>query len=167
MAQRKATRMGTKITNKLIRRSHLVNRTSHFFITKFTHVWSVLIFLPIIVFIFRRIHNHYVAVGEQLRINEITEKMTGNVVIVPIAGITKVVEQSINYAETIGDQVIAVYVAFDKESEMQMQEKWKEWKPNVRLVTFISSYRSLMRPIAKLITIIQHKAQEKIISLLY
>ncbi|MDM5156678.1 APC family permease [Bacillus sp. DX1.1] len=132
-----------------------------FFITKFTHVWSVLIFLPIIVFIFRRIHNHYVAVGEQLRINEITEKMTGNVVIVPIAGITKVVEQSINYAETIGDQVIAVYVAFDKESEMQMQEKWKEWKPNVRLVTFISSYRSLMRPIAKLITIIQHKAQEK------
>lgn len=87
--------------------------------------------------------------------------MTGNVVIVPIAGITKVVEQSINYAETIGDQVIAVYVAFDKESEMQMQEKWKEWKPNVRLVTFISSYRSLMRPIAKLITIIQHKAQEK------
>ncbi|MDM5190187.1 APC family permease [Bacillus sp. DX4.1] len=132
-----------------------------FFITKFTHVWSVLIFLPIIVFIFHRIHNHYVAVGEQLRINEITEKMTGNVVIVPIAGITKVVEQSINYAETIGDQVIAVYVAFDKESEMQMQEKWKEWKPHVRLVTSISSYRSLMRPIAKLITIIQHKAQEK------
>ncbi len=134
-----------------------------FFITKFAQVWSILIFLPIIVFIFHRIHNHYVAVGEQLRINfnEIPEKVTGNIVIVPIAGITKVVEQSINYAETISDQVIAVYVAFDKESELRMQEKWKEWQPNIRLVTFISSYRSLMRPIAKLITIIQHKAQEK------
>ncbi|MGG3521963.1 APC family permease [Bacillus pseudomycoides] len=134
-----------------------------FFITKFAQVWSILIFLPIIVFIFHRIHNHYVAVGEQLRINfnEIPEKITGNVVIVPVAGITKVVEQSINYAETISDQVIAVYVAFDKESELRMQEKWKEWQPNIRLVTFISSYRSLMRPIAKLITIIQHKAQEK------
>ncbi|PEK21612.1 amino acid permease [Bacillus pseudomycoides] len=134
-----------------------------FFITKFAQVWSILIFLPIIVFIFHRIHNHYVAVGEQLRINfnEIPEKVTGNVVIVPVAGITKVVEQSINYAETISDQVIAVYVAFDKESELRMQEKWKEWQPNIRLVTFISSYRSLMRPIAKLITIIQHKAQEK------
>ncbi|MBC6974683.1 APC family permease [Bacillus sp. Xin] len=134
-----------------------------FFITKFTHVWSVLVFLPIIVFIFHRIHNHYVAVGEQLRIDctNLPKKMTGNVVIVPIAGITKVVEQSINYAETIGDQVIAVYVAFDKESEIRMQEKWKEWQPNIRLVTFVSSYRSLMRPIAKLITIIQHKAEEK------
>ncbi|WP_410983515.1 APC family permease [Bacillus cereus] len=134
-----------------------------FFITKFTHVWSVLVFLPIIVFIFHRIHNHYVAVGEQLRIDctNLPKKMTGNVVIVPVAGITKVVEQSINYAETIGDQVIAVYVAFDKESEIRMQEKWKEWQPNIRLVTFVSSYRSLMRPIAKLITIIQHKAEEK------
>ncbi|PEB51629.1 amino acid permease [Bacillus pseudomycoides] len=134
-----------------------------FFITKFAQVWSIFIFLPIIVFIFHRIHHHYDAVGEQLRVNfdEITEKSNGNIVIVPIAGITKVVEQSINYAETISDQVIAVYVAFDKESELRMQEKWKEWQPNIRLVTFISSYRSLMRPIAKLITIIQHKAQEK------
>ncbi|WP_459499234.1 APC family permease [Bacillus sp. C1] len=134
-----------------------------FFITKFAQVWSILVFLPIIVFIFHRIHNHYIAVGEQLRIkcNEIPEKLTGNIVIVPIAGITKVVEQSINYAETISDQVIAVYVAFDRESELRMQEKWKEWQPNIRLVTFISSYRSLMHPIAKLITIIQHKAQEK------
>ncbi|MEH7459092.1 APC family permease [Bacillus sp. JJ1127] len=134
-----------------------------FFITKFAQVWSIFIFLPIIVFIFHRIHHHYDAVGEQLRVNfdEITEKSNGNIVIVPIAGITKVVEQSINYAETISDQVIAVYVAFDKESELRMQKKWKEWQPNIRLVTFISSYRSLMRPIAKLITIIQHKAQEK------
>ncbi|MFJ8529822.1 APC family permease [Bacillus sp. NPDC094106] len=134
-----------------------------FFITKFAQVWSIFIFLPIIVFIFHRIHHHYDAVGEQLRVNfdEITEKSNGNIVIVPIAGITKVVEQSINYAETISDQVIAVYVAFDKESELRMQKKWKEWKPDIRLVTFISSYRSLMRPIAKLITIIQHKAQEK------
>ncbi|HEK9101835.1 APC family permease [Bacillus pfraonensis] len=134
-----------------------------FFITKFTHVWSVLIFLPIIVFIFHRIHNHYVAVGEQLRIDctKLPKKMTGNVVIVPIAGITKVVAQSINYAETIGDHVIAVYVAFDRESEIRMQEKWKEWQPNIRLVTFVSSYRSLMGPIAKLITMIQHKAEEK------
>lgn len=134
-----------------------------FFLTKFTHVWSIIVFLPIIIFIFHRIHNHYVAVGEQLRIdcNKLPKKMTGNIVIVPIAGITKVVEQSINYAETVGDQVIAVYVAFDKESEIRMQEKWKEWRPNIRLVTFVSSYRSLMRPIAKLITIIQHGAEEK------
>ncbi|HDX9588171.1 TPA: APC family permease [Bacillus pseudomycoides] len=133
-----------------------------FFITKFTQVWSVVIFLPIIVYIFHCIHKHYDAVGEQLRIdpNEIPHKIEENIVIVPVAGITKVVEQSINYAEAIGDTVIAVYVAFDKESELKMQQKWKEWKPDVRLITVVSSYRSLMRPITKLVAMIQEKAQE-------
>lgn len=132
-----------------------------FFITKFTQVWSVVIFLPIIVYIFHCIHKHYDAVGEQLRIdpNEIPHKIEENIVIVPVAGITKVVEQSINYAEAIGDTVIAVYVAFDKESEIKMQQKWKEWKPDVRLITVVSSYRSLMRPISKLIAIIKDKAE--------
>ncbi|CAG9611530.1 Potassium transporter KimA [Bacillus rhizoplanae] len=134
-----------------------------FFVTKFMQVWAIFIFLPIIVFIFHRIYKHYDAVGEQLRINpnESPQKIEGNVVIVPIAGITKVVEQSLNYAESIGDTVIAVYVAFDKESEIKMQEKWKAWKPNIRLVTIVSSYRSLMRPIKKLVTTIQDKAQEE------
>lgn len=133
-----------------------------FFITKFTQVWSVVIFLPIIVYIFHCIHKHYDSVGEQLRINpnEIPHKIEENIVIVPVAGITKVVEQSINYAEAIGDTVIAVYVAFDKESEIKMQQKWKEWKPDVRLITVVSSYRSIMRPITKLIAIIQDKAVE-------
>ncbi|WP_020060516.1 APC family permease [Bacillus sp. 123MFChir2] len=133
-----------------------------FFITKFTQVWSVVIFLPIIVYLFHCIHKHYDAVGEQLRIdpNEIPHKIEENIVIVPVAGITKVVEQSINYAEAIGDTVIAVYVAFDKESELKMQQKWKEWKPDVRLITVVSSYRSLMRPITKLVAMIQEKAQE-------
>lgn len=133
-----------------------------FFITKFTQVWSVVIFLPIIVYIFHCIYKHYDSVGEQLRINpnEIPHKIEENIVIVPVAGITKVVEQSINYAEAIGDTVIAVYVAFDKESEIKMQQKWKEWKPDVRLITVVSSYRSIMRPITKLIAIIQDKAVE-------
>lgn len=133
-----------------------------FFITKFTQVWSVVIFLPIIVYTCHRIYKHYDSVGEQLRIdpNAVSHKFEGNIVIVPVAGITKVVEQSINYAEAIGDNVIAVYVAFDKESEIKMQQKWKEWKPDVRLITVVSSYRSLMRPITKLVAMIQEKAQE-------
>ncbi|MFD0771326.1 APC family permease [Bacillus sp. CGMCC 1.60114] len=133
-----------------------------FFITKFTQVWYVVIFLPIIVYTCHRIYKHYDSVGEQLRINPnaVSHKFEGNIVIVPVAGITKVVEQSINYAEAIGDTVIAVYVAFDKESEIKMQQKWKEWKPDVRLITVVSSYRSLMRPLTKLVAMIQDKAQE-------
>ncbi|RJS59848.1 APC family permease [Bacillus sp. PK3_68] len=134
-----------------------------FFTTKFSQVWPVLVFLPIIIFMFHRIKSHYMATGEQLRIKSGEEALQfkGNVVIVPVAGITKVVENSLNYAELIGDTVIAVYVAFDRESERQMEERWRKWKPNVRLVTLHSQYRSLMRPLARFIDIAVEKANER------
>ncbi|MCD7035163.1 APC family permease [Metabacillus sp. GX 13764] len=133
-----------------------------FFVTKFSQVWYVLIFLPIIVFIFMRIHRHYDDVGQQLRINpeEQIPPIEGNVIILPVAGITKVVENSLNYANSIGDQVIAVYVAFDRESEKRFEEKWKKWQPNVRLVTFVSQYRSLIRPIGRIVDVIDEKAHD-------
>lgn len=135
---------------------------SIFFLTKFGQVWSVLIFLPIIVFIFHRIRKHYDDVGEQLRIDTIGKatEIEGNVVIVPIAGITKVVEQSIEYAESIGDRVFAVYVAFDREDEIRMKKKWEEWKPDIRMITVFTAYRSLTRPLFKLIDTIDAKAKE-------
>jgi amino acid transporter len=134
-----------------------------FFITKFTQVWSVLVFLPLIVFVFHQIHKHYDAVAEQLRVDptKIPDKIEGNVVIVPVAGITKVVEQSLNYAQAIGDYVLAVYVGFDRESELRMEEKWKKWRPDVRLVTLISYYRDLITPISKLVDTIESKAEER------
>lgn len=134
-----------------------------FFVTKFSQVWSILIFLPIIIYAFHKIKNHYEAVGEQLRIEPDKEKVLqweGNAVIVPVAGITKVVENSLNYAKLTGDTVIAVYVAFDRESEKRMEEKWKEWKPDIRLVTLRSEYRSLLRPIARFIDLALKKAAE-------
>ena len=39
---------------------------SMFFLTKFAQVWSILIFLPVIIFLFHRIKKHYDAVGDRL-----------------------------------------------------------------------------------------------------
>ncbi|MBZ5483294.1 amino acid permease, partial [Bacillus sp. T_4] len=89
-----------------------------FFTTKFSQVWAVLIFLPLIVYLFHRIKNHYVEVGKQLRMKPGDKEalaLEGNVVIIPVAGLTRAVENSINYAKIIGDTVIAVHVAFDRE----------------------------------------------------
>ena len=134
-----------------------------FFITKFSQVWYILIFLPIIVFVCHRIKRHYDAVGQQLMIttDDHALPLEGNIVIVPVAGISKVVENSLNYAKLIGDSVIAVYVAFDRESEKQMEDKWLEWQPDIRLVTLYTSYRSLLRPIARFIEIVEEKANEQ------
>ncbi len=133
-----------------------------FFVTKFSQVWFVLIFLPAIVFLFHRIHNHYASVGKQLRVepDDRAETFDGNVIVVPVAGITKVVENSLNYAKSITPNVYAVYVSFDKEEEKRFEEKWKQWHPDVRLVTIHSKYRSLLTPIVKFISTVEAKAQE-------
>lgn len=81
-------------------------------------------------------------------------------VIVPVAGMTKVVENSLNYARTIGDTVIAVHVAFDRESEKRMEEKWEKWRPDIRIVTFHSQYRALVRPLFRFIDMAEEKARE-------
>jgi amino acid transporter len=133
-----------------------------FFATKFGQVWFVFIFLPLIVILFLRINQHYEAVGEQLRIHpeEAIPPIEGNVIIVPVAGITKVVENTINYAKSITDQIFAVYVSFDREDEKRFEEKWQNWQPDVRLVTLQSRYRSILQPLSKFIDTVEHKAQE-------
>ncbi|MET3271425.1 UNVERIFIED_CONTAM: amino acid transporter [Paenibacillus phyllosphaerae] len=137
--------------------------TMMFFITKFPQVWSVLIFLPIILFVFYRIRSHYEAVADQLRISTCEEAVPveGNVIIVPVAGITHVVENSLNYAKSLhAHQVIAVHVPFEREDEAIFEEKWRKWQPDVRLVTLHSPYRSLLAPLIKFIDTVERKAGE-------
>ncbi|WP_026567154.1 APC family permease [Bacillus sp. UNC41MFS5] len=137
--------------------------TLMFLITKFSQVWSILIFLPIIVYLFHRIRKHYDAVGDQLRLTTCEPLMPieGNVLIVPVAGMTNVVANSINYAKSLSqDQIIAVYVSFERDDEKNFEEKWKKWQPDVRLVTLHSHYRSIINPLTKFIDTIEHKASE-------
>ncbi|AZB42306.1 APC family permease [Bacillus sp. FJAT-42376] len=134
-----------------------------FFLTKFTQVWSILIFLPIIIILFHQIRKHYEAVGDQLRITtcERAIPIEGNVIVVPVAGITHVVENSLNYAKSLSpDQIIAVYIAFEREDERKFEEKWKKWQPDVRLVTLQSHYRSIINPLTKFVDTVEKKASE-------
>ncbi|CAH0344740.1 APC family permease [Bacillus sp. CECT 9360] len=134
-----------------------------FFLTKFGQVWPVLIFLPLIVFAFHRVKKHYQSVGEQLSIQscEPAVPIEGNIVIVPVAGITHVVENSLNYTKSLSaNQIIAVYVAFDREDEKRFEERWNKWQPDVRLVTLHSSYRSIIQPLTKFIDKVEKKARE-------
>ncbi|WP_026576934.1 APC family permease [Bacillus sp. UNC438CL73TsuS30] len=133
-----------------------------FFITKLGQVWFVFIFLPLIVLLFHRINKHYEAVSEQLRVynQQPAIPIEGNVIIVPVAGVTRVVENSINYAKSLTDQIFAVYVSFDREDEKRFEEKWQKWQPDVRLVTLQSHYRSILHPLSKFIDTVEHKASE-------
>jgi len=137
--------------------------TIMFFLTKFTQVWPVLIFIPLILLLFLRIKKHYEDVADQLRIStcEPALPIEGNVIIVPVAGITHVVENSLNYAKSLcAYQIIAVHIPFEREEELIFEEKWKNWQPGIRLVILHSPYRSIIQPLIKFIDTVQHKAAE-------
>lgn len=133
-----------------------------FFLTKFSQVWPVLIFLPAIILLFYRIKKHYEDVADQLRIQSKAAAfpIKGNVFIIPIAGITQVVEHSINYARSLSaEQIIAVYIPFEREDEKHMEEKWAKWHPDIRLVTLFSPYRSISVPLNRFIDTVERKAK--------
>ncbi len=138
--------------------------TIMFFLTKFPQVWPVLVFLPLIILLFYRIHKHYEAVADQLRISTCEEEplaIEGNIIILPVAGITHVVENSLRYAQSLSaDQIIAVHVPFERDDENIFEEKWKKFHPEVRLVTLYSPYRSIIHPLTKFIDTVQRKASE-------
>lgn len=132
------------------------------FATKFNLVWPVLLFMPAVVMLFFVIKNHYTAVGEQLRVvDQQPEEIRGTVVIVPVAGVTTVVQKSIQYAKSLSDQVIAVHVSFDRENEKKVEKRWEELHNGVRLVTLHSSYRSLVHPFDKFLETVEQKAKKE------
>ena len=125
-------------------------------IAKFTHgAWMVLVFVPIMIFIFKRIRSHYNDMAEQLHLPkedfnpaiEANLKTARNVVIVPISTPTGVVAQTLKYAKSISDDVVALHIATDEEVGKKVEKKWHDWNPGVELVTIYSPYRLVIQPL--------------------
>jgi len=121
-----------------------------FIVTKFIHgAWIVVVLIPLLVWMFLRIHRHYVDVARQLS----TEGLTGlrqlhHEVIVPISGIHRGVIAALEYAKSIAPHhVTAVYVNLDDQTTQRLREKWQQWGSGVNLVVVASPYRSLIRPL--------------------
>ncbi|CAM3113607.1 APC family permease [Sporolactobacillus spathodeae] len=136
-----------------------------FFVTKFTQIWPVLVFIPIVVLGFHKIHEHYLLVAEQLRLDLHKPikaiHSTDNIIVVPIAGITKVVEQSLIYAKSLSGNVVAVYVGDSPEAIEKMEREWNEWNSGIRLVTLHSLYRSIVSPLDRFIDTVKWKADQR------
>ncbi|GCE28469.1 amino acid permease [Dictyobacter alpinus] len=123
--------------------------------TKFVSgAWIVVILIPLLVLMFMGIHAHYKRV-ERERTTNIPARPADikHLFIVPIAGMDRVSIQSLSYARSITDNVIAVHVAMDSDDEQRVRAAWKQWRPNIgvdektELIIIESPYRSLTRPL--------------------
>ena len=138
-----------------------------FVATKFIHgAWIVVVVIPMLVFVFRAIHKHYVMVARQLSTEGLAQlRPIKHTVIVPISGIHRGVVCALQYAKSIGsDNVQAVYVDFEEAATAQLKEKWDHWGAGVQLVVLPSPYRELTRPLLKYINRLARENDNDIIT---
>jgi amino acid transporter len=114
--------------------------------------WIVLLLIPLIVTVFKATRRHYLRVAAQLTLKGYEPPARRhNTVLIPIGGIQRAVVEALRYAETLSDDVRAVYVDVDPKATVQIQREWPQWGGRVQLVVLESPYRSLMEPLLEYI----------------
>ena len=120
--------------------------------SKFTGgAWIVILLLPLMVLLFRAVRRHYAEVGRQLRLSDDAPPVGCTRhprVVMPVAGVHRGVIDALNYACSIADDVIAVYVELEPDTAETMRARWEAAGMDrvARLITVPSPYRSLIGP---------------------
>jgi len=123
-------------------------------VSKFTSgAWVIALVIPLLVMLFWRINRVYGRIGGLLEIGKVPAKPVRQscLVIVPVAGMSRLTAEAVSVAMSLGDDVIAVTVVFadpdDESTDARFREEWHEWRPEVPLVSLRSQHRSLAPPL--------------------
>jgi hypothetical protein len=106
------------------------------------------------VLLFTAVDRAYVRIGGELGIGQTPAPPVkrASLVVVPVAGMSRLTGEGISAALSLGDDVIAVTVVFtDSDDEappdVSFREQWNVWRPEVPLITLRSGHRSIAKPI--------------------
>ena len=123
-------------------------------VSKFTEgAWLVIIVIPLLVLMFGRIHASYDRIGALLELGREPPRpqRRSSMVVVPVAGVSRLTAEAISTALSMGDEVTAVTVCYadpdDEAVDAHFRAEWEAWHPNVPLVSLHTQHRSLPPPI--------------------
>jgi len=137
--------------------------------TKFMDgAWMVVLLIPILVLIFKRIHAHYLAVGKELSLigqaPPFKLEPIKHTVVVPISGVHRGVIDALRYAMSISNDVRACYVEIDQETTERMKAEWQKWAGEVPFVVLKSPYRSVITPLLQYIDDLEQVTHDEMIT---
>jgi Amino acid permease len=124
--------------------------------------WLVVIVVPLMVLMFSRINITYRRIGAALRLGETPPqpRRLRSLVVVPVGGLSRLTEEGISAALSLGDEVRAVTVSYtdqaDEEAEAAFRGRWQHWHPDVPLITLVSHHRGLGPPIVHYLRELEH-----------
>ncbi|MDO8735578.1 MAG: APC family permease [Thermoleophilia bacterium] len=117
---------------------------------KFLHgAWIVIIAIPVIVYLTKKVKRHYDSVADQLSLTgrKVQVEYTHHSVIVPVSGAHQAVVNAIRYAKALSEDAVAVYVCFDPMETTRVKQKWNTHGMGVPLIVLESEYRSVIEPL--------------------
>jgi len=129
-------------------------------ITKFERgAWLVVVLVPILITVFWRINRHYTQTKKQLESETpLTPQKIRHTVLVPIADLNRPALQTLAYACSITERVIAVHISDSDEDRAHIKQKWEAWGNHVPLVVIDSPFRSIIQPLLAYIDAIDRQS---------
>jgi amino acid transporter len=126
--------------------------------------WLVALVIPLLVLMFMAVRRAYARLAVALAIGQVPPPPVklASLVVVPVAGLSRLTAEGISVAMSLGDDVIAVTVVYTDSDgdaddrhgaddaghpDASFRDEWQRWRPEVPLLTLRSAHRSLAKPI--------------------
>jgi amino acid transporter len=129
--------------------------------------WIVLLLIPIIIAVFKATRRHYDHVAAQLTLRNYTpQRRIHNTVLMPVGGLQRAVVEALRYAETLSDDVRAVYVNVDQTATEHMMKDWETWGGKAKLIVLESPFRSVMEPLLEYIEQVENERTDDYVTVI-
>ncbi len=116
--------------------------------------WLIAVIIPVLVLAFVTVRRAYARIGRLLEIGQVPAPPVkrASLVVVPVAGMSRLTAEGISAALSLGDDVLAVTVVFtdsddEPPADVSFRDQWNAWRPEVPLITLRSAHRSIAKPI--------------------
>lgn len=122
--------------------------------TKFIHgAWIVIVLIPIIVYMFTRVFNHYKQVAASLRVE--TDKPDysplKNRVFLPISSVSKVSLFALRFCYSISKDVTGLYININQDEAERVQAQIDRLHLSIPFIVLDSPFRSVTKPLIEFI----------------
>jgi amino acid transporter len=140
--------------------------------TKFANgAFIVVILIPTVVYLFKKVHTHYLCVGKELSLADDCPEShcltpLKHTVIVPVSGMHRGVLDALRYAISISSDVRACYIELDHEAADRMRGEWSRWAKTIPLVILQSPYRSVVSPLLDYIDKVGKEGKDDLVTVL-
>jgi hypothetical protein len=118
--------------------------------------WLVALVIPLLVLLFLAVGRAYDRIGAELQIGKVPPPPVreASLVVVPVAGMSRLTAEGVSVAMSLSQDVVAVTVVYTDEADdpadvpdVDFRAQWEAWRPEVPLLTLRSAHRSLGKPL--------------------